>query len=166
MTMKRLFALIVCLAILIPSVVFAAGTVTVTRKAIVPQYIEQVIFTCVGDATNGSIPNTPITQEILRHISGMYLYCVTADPGATQPDASADVFILNARNEDLLGSADNTTAGNGAGLLLAELTRTTLPKLYLPGVNFYPVVDGLLTLQVSNQGNVDATYVITLTFVK
>jgi len=165
MTMKRLFALIVCLAILIPSVVFATGTVTVTRKAIVPQYIEQVIFTCVGDATDGSIPNTPITQEILRHISGMYLYCVTADPGAVTPDA-ADVFILNARSEDLLGSADNTTAGNGANLLHATLTRTTLPKLYLPGVNFYPVVDGLLTLQVSNQGTVDATYVITLTFVK
>lgn len=163
--MKRLFALIVCLAILIPSVVFAAGTVTVTRKAIVPQYIEQVIFTCVGDASNGSIPNTAITQEILRYINGMYLYCVTADPGATQPDA-ADVFILNARSEDLLGSADNSTAGNGANLLHATLTRTTLPKLYLPGVNFYPVVDGLLTLQVSNQGTVDATYVITLTFVK
>ncbi len=165
--MKKVFALIVCLAILIPSIAFSAGTVTVTRKAVVPQFVEQVIFTCTGDGSNGSIPNTSITQEILRYINGMYLYCITAYPtsGGTAPDA-ADVFILNAQSEDLLGSADNSTAGNGANLIHATLSRTTLPKLYLPAVNFYPVVNGILTLQVSNQATNDANYTVVLTFVK
>lgn len=165
--MKRLFALIVCLAILIPSLAFSAGTVTVTRKAVVPQYVEQVVFTCTGDSSSGSIPNTAITQEMLRYINGMYLYCVTAYPtsGGTAPDA-ADVFILNQNSEDLLGSADNTTAGNGASLIHATLTRTTLPKLYLPSVNFFPVVNGLLTLKVSNQSTASANYTVVLTFVK
>jgi hypothetical protein len=97
----------------------------------------------------------------------MYLYCITAYPtsGGTAPDA-ADVFILNAQSEDLLGSADNSTAGNGANLIHATLSRTTLPKLYLPAVNFYPVVNGILTLQVSNQATNDANYTVVLTFVK
>lgn len=165
--MKKLILLIVCLSILVPSVVFSAGTVTVTRKPIVAGFIEQVVFTCTGDASDGSIPNTAITQEVLRYINGLYLYCVTAYPtsGGTAPDA-ADVFILNQNSEDLLGSADNSTAGNGANLVHATLTRTTLPKLYLPGVNFYPLVTGLLTLKVSNQATVDANYTVVLTFVK
>lgn len=165
--MKRLFALIVCLVLLIPAVSFAAGTVTITRASIVPKFVEQIIFTCTGDASNGSIPNTSITQQDLAKVQGMYLYCVTAYPtsGGTAPDA-ADVFILNQDSEDLLGSADNTTAGNGLNLIHATLSRTTLPRLYLPAVNFYPMAYGLLTLQVSNQGTASANYTVVLTFVK
>jgi len=165
--MKKVFALIVCLAILIPSIAFSAGTVTVTRKSVIPNFIEQIIFTCTGDSSDGSIPNTSFTQQDLRHVIGMYLYAVTAYPtsGGTAPDA-ADVFILNAQNEDLLGSADNSTAANGANLIHASLGRTTLPRLTLPSVNFYPVVSGLLTLQVANQATHSANYTVVLTFVK
>lgn len=165
--MKRLFALIICIVLLVPAISFADGTVAVSTKTIIPKFIEQVVFTCVGDSGGGTIPNTAITQQVLAKISGMYLYCVTAYPtsGGTAPDA-ADVFILNQNSEDLLGSADNSTAGNGANLIHATLTRTTIPRLYLPGVNFYPVVYGLLTLQVANQGTNSAEFTIVLTFVR
>ena len=165
--MKKLFALIVCVAVLIPAVSFAAGTVTITTNSVVPKYVEQIIFTCTGDASDGSIPNTSITQQNLAKIVGMYLYAITAKPtsGTTAPDA-ADVFVLNQNSEDLLGSADNTTAANGANLIHATLARTTLPKLYLPGVNFYPMINGILTLKVSSQATALAGYSITLTFVR
>ena len=169
--MKKTLAIIFCLALVfVSSLAFAAGTVTVTRNSVVPKFVEQIIFTCVGDvagATAGSIPNTAFTQQDLRYVQGMYLYAVTAYPvsGGTAPDA-ADVFILTPNNEDLLGSTDNTTAGNGLNLIHASLQKTCIPKLGAVSVNFYPVVSEILTLKVLNQGTAEADWVIVLTFVK
>lgn len=166
--MKKLLVIVFCALFLLPSLAFGvAGTVTITTNSVVPTYVEQIIFTCVGGTAGdaGTIPNTAITQQHLAKITGMYLYSVTADPGGTAPDA-ADVFILNQRSEDLLGSADNVTAVNGLNLIHATLTRSTLPRLSLPGSNFYPLIDGLLTLVVANQATASAEWVITLTFVK
>lgn len=165
MGMKKLFLILLAVIIVLPSVVFGAGTVTITTNSVVPKYVEQIIFTCVGDSAAGTIPNTTITQQHLAKIVGMYLYTVTADPGGVAPDA-ADVFILNQRGEDLLGSDDNVTAVNGLNLIHATLTKTAIPALGHSNTNFYPLIDGLITLQVSNQATVSATWVITCTFVK
>lgn len=161
--MKRLLAVLVLLGLLV-SPAFAVESVTITTNSIVPGYIEQIIYTCTA-AADGSITNTPITHQHLRKVAGMYLYCVSAYPGTVAPDAG-DVFILTANSEDLLGSSDNSTAGNGANLIHATLQKTTIPKLNLLNQPFYPLIDGLLTLQIDNQDTDSANFTIVLTFVK
>lgn len=164
--MKKTLALLFCLLFGLSSAAMATESVTISMNHVVPKYVEQVIFTCTASGT-GTLTNTPITQQELRYISGMYLYCVSAYPtsGGTAPDA-ADVFILTANSEDLLGSSDNSTAGNGANLIHATLQKTTIPKLNLIDQPFYPMIDGLITLQVANQGTANANFTIVLTFVK
>ena len=163
--MKKLLFFVLCLLVL-PNMVMATESVVVTQEHIIPRVIEQVIFTCTG-AADGSITNTAFSQQVLRDIQGMYLYCVTAYPtsGGTAPDA-ADVFILTPGNEDLLGSDDNSTAGNGANLIHATLQKTCIPYLGLLNLNFYPVVHEVLTLQVANQDTDSADFTVVLTFVK
>ena len=156
------------LIILVALVLFSATTawgnsMTVTRNSVVPKYVEQVIFTIKGAAP----PDTAFSQQVLRFVQGMYLYCVTAYPvsGGTAPDA-ADVFVLTPNLEDLVGSLDNTTAGNGLNLIHATLQKTTIPKLSSIGSLFYPMVHEPLTIKIANQGTANADYVVVLTFVK
>ena len=160
--MKKTLAILIVL-VLFSAPAWAADGMTVTRNTIVPKFVEQIVFTIKGAAP----ANTPFTQQHLRYVQGMYLYCVTAYPvsGGTAPDA-ADVFVLTPNNEDLLGSTDNTTAANGLNLIHATLQKTTIPKLSSTGSYFYPMVHEILTVKVSNQGTADADYVVVLTFVK
>ncbi len=147
-----------------------AGSVTqsVSNENRGENRVKLVTFICTGDAANGSIPNTDMTEDM----KGWYLYSVTAFPtaGGTAPDA-ADVFILDENDLDLLGCEDgSTTAYAGLTLIHATLTRKALPNLYTPRagnhVNFYPMVTGTLTLKVANQATNDAEYTIVLTFIR
>lgn len=181
--MKKLILAVwlVTVLLFIASISWAAGTVTVTKgftrvDGVGNAVSRTLVFTCVGDSSDGSIPNTSTGTALsdgstpTTWIKGWYLYRVISDPGAVAPDA-ADVFVLDANSIDLLGSEDNgTTAYNGLNLIHATLSRTAIPNMYIPRggehINFYPEITGDLTLKVSNQATVSATYVITLVFVK
>jgi hypothetical protein len=125
-------------------------------------------FECTGDASNGSIPDTAINAANMQLIKGIsYLYSVSAYPtaGGTAPDA-ADVFILDANGEDLLGSADGgTTAKNGLNLIHATLKKTTFPYSAYMAREYFPAIINTLTLKVANQATINATYTIELVFV-
>lgn len=166
--MKRL-GLLITLAILLcaPSAWAAsAGTVTQSLSAITNAPIRILTFTAVGSADDGSIPDTATSAAITTALTGYYLYTVTANPGATAPDA-ADVFLLDAAGEDLLGSVDGgTTANKGANLIHATLTKTTMPYTHYLSQHYFPLISGAVTLRVSNQATVSATYTITLVFVR
>jgi hypothetical protein len=105
----------------------------------------------------------------MSEISGKYyLYTVAAYPtsGGTAPDA-ADVFILDAKGEDLLGSADaGTTAKNGLNLIHATLKKTTFPYSTYLQQAYFPFIINNLTLKVSNQATNSANYTIELIFVR
>lgn len=161
--MKKTLVILIGLVLLLSAPAWAADSMTITRNTIVPKFVEQIIFTIKGAAP----ADTAFTQQDLRYVQGMYLYCVTAYPvsGGTAPDA-ADVFVLTPNNEDLLGSTDNTTAANGANLIHATLQKSTIPKLGSTGSYFYPMVHEVLTVSIANQETANADYVVVLTFVK
>jgi len=128
-----------------------------------------VKLACTGSPDDGAIPNTAISTDIMALVQGThYLYTVAAYPtsGGTAPDA-ADVFILDANGEDLLGSVDGgTTANKGLNLIHATLKKTTLPYSTYLSMFYYPAVSGTLTLKVSNQATHSANYTIELIFVR
>lgn len=158
---KTIIAIILALLFVAPNL-YAAGSCTQTTDTTIDGFIVQTLA-CTGDSSNGSIPNTVITMPAI----GKYrLVSVSAYPtaGGTAPDA-ADVYILDADGEDLLGSADNgTTAGKGANLIHATLKKTTLPYSYHSSAYYYPPVTSALTLKVLNQATASANYTIKLVF--
>lgn len=168
---KTVLTLIVIAAFLLAyaAMSHAAGSCTQTVTNYYRGGAVLVSMACTGDSGDGSIPNTAIAAATTTLLTGTYyLYSITARPtsGGTAPDA-ADVFILNANGEDLLGSTDGgTTANKGANLLHATLTKTTLPYSHYLSMHYFPVVTGSLTLKVSNQATHSANYTIDLLFVK
>lgn len=177
--MKRISLILACL-FLIPSIVLADGTVTVTQKRIQiadchPAIeIRQLIFTCIGDAVNGSIPDTTISTDNLKFIRGWCLkkveaYQTTVGVGADADEAS--IFILDAGGMDLLGSEDGgTTPYAGLYMIHATLKRKCYPNTYLPRAglhtNWNDRVTSLITLKVIDQDTALADYTIVLTFEK
>ena len=167
---KYLFAVLIAL-LLIPSVAMGAvtpGVCTQTPYSWVGGFV-YIVLTCTGASDNGSIPNTDISAANMELIKGThYLYTVSAYPtsGGTPPDV-ADVFILDANGEDLLGSADGgTTPGKGANLIHATLKKTAMPYSYHMSQVYPPPVINTLTLKVLNQATVSANYTIELLFVR
>lgn len=165
------FVFVAVLVLLWSASSMAAGSVVVSlgpielRPAMPGDVVQRVLFTCTGDASDGSIPNTTISTGVTNAIKGFWLCQVSAYPvsGGTAPDA-ADVFILDEHSEDLLGSTDNTTADRGANLIHATLGRSTIPKAAIPAESYYPKIRGPLTLKVSNQATASAEYVVELVF--
>ena len=141
-----------------------------------------VKLVCTGSPDDGALPNTAISANITATAQGVryltdvmsliqgthYLYTVAAYPtsGGTAPD-TADVFILDANGEDLLGSVDGgTTANKGLNLIHATLKKTTMPYSHYLSMFYYPAVSGTLTLKVSNQTTASANYTVELIFVR
>ncbi len=165
---KTLLIFALALALLFPSSLWAAGSCTQTPYQFTGGFVH-VVFVCTGDVAGGSIPNTAIATASMNLILGThYLYTVSAYPtaGGTAPDA-ADVFILDANLEDLLGSVDGgTTANKGLNLIHATLKKTTFPYSHYLSMAYSPPVVNTLTLKVSNQGTNSANYTIELVFVR
>ena len=133
-----------------------AGTVTQKLNRI-GSNIRTVVFTCTGDAADGSIPDTDVIASSMADLVGMYLYSATAWPTAdgTAPDA-ADVQILM-NGEDLLGA-------KGVNLIHATATQSTEPYSAFMTAYRYPLVTSTLTLKVENQETASADYTIELVF--
>jgi len=174
--MKKLFS-IAC-ALLIASVfVYNAlavtpGTVTTTVTSYLrgETRMKNITFVCIGSVDAAAIPDTDFNE--LGEVTGWYLYSVKAYPtsGGTAPDA-ADVFILDENDMDLLGSIDGgTTAYNGLNLIHATLTKMTIPSYYDTragsNLNYFHMIDGTLTLKVSNQATNSADFTIECTFIQ
>ena len=166
--MKKILFAIILAALFLPSLSLAAGSCTQSVSAYTGGYVI-VKLACTGDSTDGSIPNTAIATAAMDLITGThYLYTVSAYPTAdgTAPDA-ADVFILDANGEDLLGSTDGgTTANKGANLIHATLKKTTLPYTHHLNAAYFPAITNALTLKTANQETASANYTIELVFVR
>jgi len=162
--MKKI--LLSLLFLLIAQSAWSAGSCTQTATRM-PDGFYSVKFICTGDSSNGSIPNTAISNASMGVISGSHwLYTVSAYPtsGGTAPDA-ADVFILDANGEDLLGSVDGgTTAKKGLNLIHATLKNSTFPFSNFMQRYYFPPVTGVLTLKVLNQATPSPNYTVELVF--
>jgi len=167
--MKRLSVIAILFILLAPGMVFAAGSCVQTSPRSYTGGFVVIPFVCTGDAANGSIPDTAISTANMAMVLGTHaLYTVAAYPtaGGTAPDA-ADVFILDANGEDLLGSVDGgTTANKGLNLIHATLKKTTQAYSHYLSEYYLPPVINTLTLKVSNQATASANYTIELVFVR
>ncbi|MCK4718217.1 MAG: hypothetical protein KAT70_06065 [Thermoplasmata archaeon] len=166
-------AILLISCMLIPSLGWAAGTVTQTIQQ-TGKGVFEVTFVCVGDASLGTIPDTETADNdadgktLNGKIHGGYLYSVTAFPtsGGTAPDA-ASLFIRDKNSLYLLGSEDGgTTAYDGLNLIHATLARKAKPNVYIPRAGLhlydYPKVTGPLTIDVEDQATVSAEWTIVL----
>ena len=124
--------------------------------------ISELLFTCTGDSS-GAVADTVTNAANTAFIKGKYLYMVSAYAGSPAPDA-ADVFLLM-NNEDLLGSADNSTAVKGLNLIPASAyPNTTYPYSHFASSSNFPAIDGPLTLKVINQATNGAVWYVKLLF--
>jgi hypothetical protein len=156
------------------SMAFGAGTVVESREPYSRSYqnAKKIIFTCTGDASDGSIPNTTTSNAVIEWIGGMRLYQVDAFPtsGGTAPEPG-DVFILDLDGMDMLGAEDGSaTAYGGLNLIHGTLKRSAIPNLYNAGQDthtaYYPIFTDGLILSVVNQTNTNANFTIEMMFVK
>ncbi len=161
------------LIMLIPALCWGAdGSCVQTRLNYASAGERHLVFTCTGSTVDGSLPDTDTSAANTSFIASYKLYQIDAYPtaGGTAPDA-ADVFVLDEKGLDLLGSEDGgTTAYEGLNLIHASLARSALPNIYLPRggthANYDPFINGTLTLRVKNQSTASANYTIVLKFNK
>lgn len=162
--MRRLLLLIVAIIfILVPGVTLAAGDVTQALTQIYSSdrhLVRRIItFSCTGDSSDGSIPNTDTSATNTALIKGWYLYKVQTDGNhaGTEPTENSDVYIKDASGIDLLD-------GNGVDMLDNTAEREFHPAI--DGTPALQAIDGTITLDVDNQGVNSATYTVKLIFVK
>ena len=136
--------------------VFAAGECVLTQSGTHPgQDIMWRQYTCTADASDGSVPAHTITG-----LSGFYLYSVETWPGATAPTDASDLTLLDATTgEDLLG-------GNGTDAVDATTPKTIAPKSTAMDLNFYHMVKGNLTMNITNNSVNSAIINVRVTGVK
>lgn len=154
--MKKVF-FAVCLAVLFAaSACFAAGSCS--QKAGVSGTITTITLTCTGDASNGGVPATALTNTYTFPYIGKHLLAVKAypTPSGTAPDA-ADITVKDVSGLDMLGAL-------GTNLIHATDTIARLPYNATVGLYWYPAIDSVLTVAVANQATVSANFTIELQF--
>ena len=111
-----------------------AGSVTVTHYEL--GNIRKIVCVCVGDAGDGTFPNT-----VLPRIEGRLLDLET-DPGATKPTDNYDVTIEDAGGHDVL-------EGVGAD---RDDTNTEKKPIVYAATALHPTIDetDVLTLKIAN----------------
>jgi hypothetical protein len=120
-----------------------------------------LVFTCIGDETDGSIPNTSVSNLVnskdeswsaLKYIEGSRLrkIIIENDSSDTSVTDNADVYILDEGGSDLL---------NGVGEDQLDDDTRNVPFL----VSYEPII-GEIILQVDNQNTAGGEFTITLIF--
>jgi len=158
--MKKLIALFTTLIVLMFTAnVMAVGEVeqTIMEVGRGDNKVVSVKFSCTGDASDGSIPDTDIRADILSYISGWFLDIIVVNPGSVAPTVDSDVYIDDEDEVDLLN-------GNGVDLLHNTAAKACVPNT--DGQNKRQPIRGTVTLDVDNQSVNSATYDIILVFVQ
>lgn len=127
----------------------AVGTVTQTHSR--TGNIRKVVFTCTGDAADGSFPATALSVPI----EGRLIQIVT-DPGSTAPTDNYDITLVTAAGLDVL-------QGVGAN---RDTANTEAAAIVFSGTAINPVVDetDTLTLTIANSSVNSAGITITLIY--
>lgn len=133
-----------------------AGTVTQGNVKKTGDCIRVLEFLCVGDAADGSVPDTPITEANTRDLRGYGLDQVQVNPGTPAPD-EANVLIKDTYGIDMLG-------GNGTALIHATTSKGTVPATDSQS-KVQPIFE-TLTLSIENQATASAQYSIRLIFTR
>lgn len=123
-----------------------AGTITETAYKL--GNIRRLVFDCTGDASDGSFPDTTITEKI-----DGFLLALETNPGATAPSANYDITIEDGEAVDVLTSL-------GAN---RHTSSTEYVNLVVDTYFHRPVSSSdSLTLKIANNSNTSATTKIIL----
>ena len=137
-----------------------AGTVveSIVKYGVEHGVAEKVLakFTCVGDADDGTIPDTAFSATLMSLIRGMFLYLMVTVPGDTAPTASYDITVVNADALDILGGAGADRSASAAEQVMPIISSTAQKRL---------VTDDL-TLKIANQAVHSADIVVQLLFTR
>jgi len=153
--MKRLYLLLLTWLLLFPVFGNAAGTVTQKLDKYPNANMRVLTFTWTGDAADGTVPSTATSTAITADIAGWYVYAIETNPGAVAPTADYDVVVNDAEGLDI------------AGGMLANRSATATEKITPRLDSTYSIfggvlIDGALTLVISNQSVVSATGTVKL----
>lgn len=151
--MKKLLLALFVLAIMVPSMVFAAGTATATYQRInVIGQPERVLVTIswTDDNAGTTFDIVPATYTI----TGYYLYSAETNPGSGPPTANYDITILDADAVDVAG-----------GLLMNRHTTTTELVNIGTAAHGFPVIRGTWTFTIAagTAGASSGTCILTFT---
>ncbi len=136
--------------------VFAAGTWVLTQSGSQPgsdRMWRQ--YTCTADDSDGSAPAYTVTG-----FSGFYIYSIETWPGGTAPTDATDFTLLDSTTgEDLLGA-------NGTDAIDATTPKTIFPRSTAMSLNFYHLVKGDMTINITNNSVNSAIMNVRITGVK
>ena len=147
------FAIIAAL-LLWTGICFSAGTVAQALSKFPNANMQVLTFSWTGDAGDGTVPSTATGTAITGEIAGWYVYAIETNPG-TAPTTLYDIVINDAEGLDIAGGmlADRS----------ATVTEKITPSLDSTFSIFGGVlIDGALTLVVSNQSDLSATGTVKL----
>lgn len=133
-----------------------AGRVTQLAK-LYSENVREIIFHCIADAADGSVPDTEFDNEVYKSAQGFFLDSVEIVPGATGPTADSDLVVEDEHGLDILG-------GNGADLIENATVAATIPKVDSQ-VKRVPI-RGKLTSKVTNNSVNSAVFDIIFVLVR
>ena len=153
--MKKFLVALVLVG-LMAGTVLADGTVTVTSDHTftasgIPT-VREIVLTCVGDASDGSIPDTTLYNmtNLAKPLTGWYLLRIKIKNVAAEANVTdnSDVYIKDSDGVDYL---------NGDGVDQLDDSTTNYIRLG----DYDPIADNPV-LDVDNQSVVSGKYYITL----
>lgn len=128
--MKRSISILIALFVLIPYLVFAAGSVTQKMEVIGPERDKATLtFTWTGAASGGTVTtaetDTAITEELQR---GWYVYLIVTNPGSPAPTDNYDIYLYDSDGVDIAGGMINNRDTSNTEQVLPKLD--TVNSLY------------------------------------
>ena len=150
--MRKLLVVLAALLVTLmftPSGGWAAGTVTDGGAIPYGSKEYELVFTWVGDASDGSVPSTASSIAI-----DGYVYKITTNPDSPAPTDNYAITLTDKDGVDVLG-------GLGANRDTAN-SETIVPKAGT--ITWSTRINGTLTLNISSNTDVSATGIVRIYF--
>jgi uncharacterized protein YcfL len=148
--MKRSISILIALFVLIPYLVFAAGSVSQQMLVTGPGRDQaQLIFIWTGHQTTGAVPTTQTDAAITAELQkGWYPYVISTTPSTVAP-TSYSVFFFDAEGIDVTG-------GVAAGRSTTHPQQVALKVDSTNSIYGSRVVTSSLSIAVTNQTTASA----------
>ena len=147
--------LIIAFIVLFGGQVFDDGSCKVKVDKYPNANMRVLTFSWTGDAGTGAVPDTTTSATETGDILGWYVYTIETNPGTTPPTPSYDIVVNDAEGLDISGG------------MLADRSDTDTEKIIPRLDTTYSIfggvlIDGALTLKITNQTDLSATGTVKL----
>jgi hypothetical protein len=114
-------------------------------------------FACIGDASNGTLPDTALSTALMSLVTGMYLSAIYTKPGTPAPTDNYDITLIGATTTlDILGGVGANRDTANAEQAMPSISASSQKRL----------VNENLTLKFANQAVASAIILVQLIFVR